>query len=388
MAPKKRPAARSSKKTKSESLKFLPSRAGHWTVSPETGKQRRGAYSFDPSSGCLSCGDAPVGRLLISALGAAAASDAAKEVGAFTWRVVSGEIMEEIQNKENAGAFFVLPSQMNAAEYPDCKDDNIVVDVDDYRYDHTAGPRGQLAAHPAVGQFLLDNAKSSFEPKGLNALTRLLPALSKEAESVPEGPRQILENFELQNGYLAVPSMDLSSAQEGLVLRGAVRAALAKHLPKMRSLAVLEAPARGLRPSLTSWSTCRHRVNLVYASAVPVNAYNNATSSSQHVLLQRAVGSLLLRGAYFGALRLALAEAKRSKKKSRIFLLPLGGGVFNNPRKDIAKAMVEAMRLAGKQCRGQLEELLDVRILTWKGKPEEATNFEEELQELGETLAS
>ena len=29
-------------------------------------------------------------------------------------------ICQEIQKKENAGAFFVLPSQMNAAEYPDC----------------------------------------------------------------------------------------------------------------------------------------------------------------------------------------------------------------------------------------------------------------------------
>ena len=27
---------------------------------------------------------------------------------------------QEMQKKENAGAFFVLPSQMNAAEYPDC----------------------------------------------------------------------------------------------------------------------------------------------------------------------------------------------------------------------------------------------------------------------------
>ena len=26
------------------------------------------------------------------------------------------------------------------------------------RYDNTGGPRGQLAAHPAVAQFLLDNA--------------------------------------------------------------------------------------------------------------------------------------------------------------------------------------------------------------------------------------
>lgn len=33
----------------------------------------------------------------------------------FQW-----EQWKEIQNKENAGAFFVLPSQMNAAEYPDC----------------------------------------------------------------------------------------------------------------------------------------------------------------------------------------------------------------------------------------------------------------------------
>merc|ERR1712232_1417932 len=81
--------------------------------------------------------------------------------------VVAGEIMEAIQDPCNDGAFFVLPSQLNGAEYPhhNC----IVRKVEEYKTDQTGGPRGQLAAHPAMAQFVLDNARNVSNPGGINA---------------------------------------------------------------------------------------------------------------------------------------------------------------------------------------------------------------------------
>lgn len=40
------------------------------------------------------------------------------------------------------------------------------------RYDNTGGPRGQLAAHPAVAQFLLDNAANVERAMDRNLQTR------------------------------------------------------------------------------------------------------------------------------------------------------------------------------------------------------------------------
>jgi hypothetical protein len=71
-------------------------------------------------------------------------------------QVVNSEIIEEIQKPCNGGAFFVLPSQLNGAEYP--SENTIVAHLDQYKLDRTGGPRGQLAVHPAAGQFVLNNA--------------------------------------------------------------------------------------------------------------------------------------------------------------------------------------------------------------------------------------
>ena len=40
--------------------------------------------------------------------------------------------------------------------------------------DKTGGPKGQLAVHPAAGQFLLDNAACDDRPAGINALDLVL----------------------------------------------------------------------------------------------------------------------------------------------------------------------------------------------------------------------
>eukprot|EP00913_Durusdinium_trenchii_P030659 g28714.t1 len=388
MAPKlKRPSsARSAggpRTVKSEGGRFgfIKHREGQWQMPLEGLRARSGGYCFDVDTGALTSEKGrPLGRLRVEALQKLPKTTESESSAASSFQICSSEIMEERRQKENAGAFFVLPSQMNAAEYPDCSDKAIVTMVDDYRFDRTAGPRGQLAAHVANAQFLLDNAKSSKEPNGLDALTRMLPALRKLGE--------ILANMEVKNGYLAVFPASLDSAELDQVVTE-TSTAVSAELSKLRTLAMEDVPAAGLLPSLEGWSTARHRVNLVYASAVPVNAYMNRTESFENALVQRAVASQLLKGAYFGALKLAL-EAPRSKKKRKVFMLPLGGGVFNNPFKDcsrdIAKAMVDAVTMARQLCPDtKLEDLLDLYVLTWKGKPSEAERFQQLLTDLGQT---
>ena len=59
-------------------------------------------------------------------------------------------ITDEIQNSDNADAIFVLPSQLNGAEYPGLN--SIITDMDKYNSDPTGGPRGQQSVHPGAGQ--------------------------------------------------------------------------------------------------------------------------------------------------------------------------------------------------------------------------------------------
>merc|ERR1712050_165666 len=86
--------------------------------------------------------------------------------------IKSSEIMAEIQKPANEGAYFVLPSQLNGAEYP--SHTSIVKHVEAYKTDNTGGPRGQLAVHPAAAQFVLDNAANDINCFGINAIAELL----------------------------------------------------------------------------------------------------------------------------------------------------------------------------------------------------------------------
>ena len=50
--------------------------------------------------------------------------------------------------------------------------------MEDYKRDNTGGPRGQLALHPAIAQFLLDNAKTA--GAGIDAADHLLKGTDLE----------------------------------------------------------------------------------------------------------------------------------------------------------------------------------------------------------------
>lgn len=388
-------------------------------------KEKRGKYAFDLASGVVSDAD-----------------DASKIYGKFCWdpvsasalpdfkdgnasdpcmRIVDSEIIGEIQKPENSGAYFCLPSQFNGAEYP--SERSIVKDIERYKFDNTGGPRGQLAVHPAAGQFVLDNAASDDNPGGINAVDALLAGTEKFG-------------FRLVNGYLSVPKRRTAAEHRDAM------AVLMQLAHTLRPLVMKGVPANGLNPGKRAFSKEAHRVNLVYASAVPVQSYMNLADESE-TPFQVQVAELMALVQYYGALKSAAADARSGEiermktdlfeegsaegggrppgtmeassaatpsiggggampapsiggapppastgggapppgggappppaaaadgpAKAKVFLMPLGGGVFNNPWESIAKCMSMAVELLTEE----EKNLLDIGVLTWNGNPME-----------------
>ena len=156
----------------------------------------------------------------------------------------------------------MLPSQLNGAEYP--SERAIVAHLDQYKLDRTGGPRGQLSVHPAAGQFVLHNAACDVRPGGINAVDALLHALKSSMHSTA-GKNY---SMHLRNGYLALP--DCPPELQNEVLTG-----LRKSLHLLRCLGMQDVCACGLDATLEAASAASHKVTLVYASAVPVQAYLN-----------------------------------------------------------------------------------------------------------------
>jgi len=270
--------------------------------------------------------------------------------------VVSSEVMAEIQNPLNDNAWFVLPSQFNGVEYPSYR--SIVRRVDEYTFDKTAGPRGQLAVHPAVGQFLLDNASNDDRPDGFNALDHLLPKLEK----LMDGKYKVF----FRNGYLGLPECSMPLQDDFFLSLGSV-------MNSLRCLHMQDVPASGLKPSFGERSSAQHRVNLVYASAVPVQSYLNRVRADQEPF-QQEVSRLLMAAQYYGALCHA---SKKAPRPSKVYLLPLGLGAFKNNPVAVASAISCAIeRFAG--CLPEdvsIDQLLDIRLLMYQRNPAEAAEM-------------
>jgi len=269
-------------------------------------------------------------------------------------RVHKGEIIRDIQNPANQGSIFVLPSQLNGAEYPSYR--SVVARVAEYRWDNTGGPRGQLACHPAAAQFVLDNASTEADVTdsalggscGLTAVDQLLGKSRVNGRAA--GRKQAMW---LQNGYLNVPK-GLQAGDKAEVLRQ-----VQEWYATVRILCTMGLPASGLDPTLSAASPVAHRVSLVYASAVPVSTYNNPASDAGEEAFQRKVGKQLLIAQYFGAMLQAWKEVQAGKDRQAVFLMPLGGGVFNNHVADIADAVACAVQMleavAPKEVLGKLD---------------------------------
>ncbi|CAL1154271.1 unnamed protein product [Cladocopium goreaui] len=252
-------------------------------------------------------------------------ADAAIRAGASI-QIKSSEIMREIQDEEeNEGALFVLPSQLNGAEYTSHERRSIVEVVEEYKRDNTGGPRGQLAAHPAAAQFVIDNAANERQQEGINAVDQLLKV---------EGIKEVLE---LRNGYLEIKE------PKDEELEKQVLALMDENLHSLRPLVMEDIPASGLTPNKGRRATdMQHKVGLVYASAVPVQAYMNKGPKAANRAFQECVARRILTAQYFGALKHAAEWASEKKLQRKVFLMPLGGGVFNNPWESICSSMANA----------------------------------------------
>jgi len=378
-AAQRRPAAAQAKVPRKALDVAVRRTRGSWSVEAApngmSGPRREGVFRFLRDKLHLVGAEGELlARLVLQPveLGAPSAQDAASGPKALPLiEVVAGEIIAEIQDPGNSGAFFVLPSQLNGAEYP--SHEIVVLDVDHYRWDKTAGPRGQLAVHPAVGQFLLNNAANLERRGGISTAKELLKVMHKKRH----------RDFFLENGYLRLPWLQGEEAEAAVT-------ALDQNIGELRTLAACDVPATGLSPDFGSWSEASHRVNLVYGSALPVDAYNNkAAGDGEVIAAQQKVSSAFLRGAYLGTLRLALEERIVGLPRTKVFLMPLGGGVFNNSREAIAQSMSDAIEIANDQlCGGDLGSHLDIRLLTYSGNPAEATAFSELLHDLGKLKVS
>jgi hypothetical protein len=251
--------------------------------------------------------------------------------------VIKGSIQDLIQTKasENRQKVFVLPSQLNAAEYVDPGD--IVTKLQSYMNDRTGGPAGQLAADPGVAQFIIDNAANLdteiFNPNsGINNVRLMgdIPGIT------------------LQNGYLMVKDDANISEFEN-------------NISQMTVLGVRDVPVRGLMSGKDrEFFYADHTVDLIYGSAVPIHDPNSPYyyGNSNHPTVRR-IASVTLFAQYVGSFRLAIL-----RKNCNIYLMLLGGGVFSNRFDDIKDAISSAYNFMKKALK---QADVKVFVVVWEG---------------------
>eukprot|EP00930_Biecheleria_cincta_P025177 TRINITY_DN17955_c0_g1_i1.p1 TRINITY_DN17955_c0_g1~~TRINITY_DN17955_c0_g1_i1.p1 ORF type:complete len:691 (-),score=123.63 TRINITY_DN17955_c0_g1_i1:91-2136(-) len=360
-----------SKRPRIEPTSTISCRKGHFELSDALSRPvLKGTYSFEPATCCLRSGTGElVGKFTADEIAEKPfpssmikSAFAESPLACHCVTITNSEIMEEIQKPGNAGAFFVLPSQLNGAEYP--AHVMIVDKINKYKHDKTGGPRGQLAVHPAAGQFLLDNAACDHRPAGINAADVCLANVREKLKGIGDC------GIRVKNGYLAVPICSTAFKESFLEH-------LRAELHRMRCLCMDDVLTCGLAPTLTALSTATHRISLVYASAIPVQAYLNEKNPDRE--FQQEISRLVILSQYYGALR--LAALKRPTQRNRIFLMPLGGGVFNNSAVVIVGALASALELLAAEGI-DVRERLDVRLLTFRGSAKEQHRMAGLLREL------
>jgi len=270
--------------------------------------------------------------------------------------VAIGEIMSEVQKEANNGAYFVIPSLLNGVEY--ANQASVVTNVDDYRSRGTVGSRGQLAVHPAVGQFLLDNAACEGREDGICAIDEVV-RLSGQAGV------QLL----FVNGHLQVPVPETSEhAMEMLRV-------FAAHLHMLRILVMEKVPPCGLSPDFGGFVSAAHHVNFVYASTSIADACVDHAAGAACHLLHCGVAESMLVAQYYGALR-AAARRPADVNKCLVFLTTLRSSVFNNPLESIARSVSLSVEMLTEAERARL----DIRLFVSHNEPDDARALTDLLQ--------
>jgi len=308
-------------------------------VSPLRGK--KGAYLFDHSDCMLQCYDSHMNfqfqsKLILETID----TNVSFFLGYISTKnvplIYDGEISTEIGNPNNNHHYFVLPSQLNGAEYP--SHDTIVENISEYQNDRTGGPIGQLSVHHSIGQFIIDNAANDNNPNGINGVKFLT---SPDIKSI--------------NGYLKVSQSISKSAVKQfkndiykLVMIGMEQCPVKNHTHQ--SATRLESASRS------------YTVNLIYASAVPMSCYVNPYTNDNLT----EIANTILVAEYFGALQVAFKRGLGLKIKQCIHLMPLGGGVFRNKQIDIMRSILIAIYyLEQKYGADDVSHFLEIRMLCY-----------------------
>ena len=307
--------------------------------------------------------------------------------------LVAGNVGIQIQDPVNGDAIFVLPSQLNGAEYK-YPEQAKTIKLNDYKEDPTAGPLGQLSFHPVVDQFVMDHAERGL-PNGENFTSDFL-VINAIDDVILELLTLDITSLTLNNGYLQVP-INLNNSQE-LVLKDG-----GSENPSQNAIAIFDSlstrlkvlqtddvPTSGLKPPREYKefnSVSNTKATPIYASAVPLNyEYIPPSSNSNNIIainsekstLQYCVAGFDLVAQYFGAMVSAYNKSKKlgeaQGKKVKLFLTPLGGGVFNNPREMIACSVLLAYYQA-QQLFSDFDNSVQVIFLAWDRNPNEVGDF-------------
>jgi hypothetical protein len=261
--------------------------------------------------------------------------------------VINSDIVKEINDKNNANSFFVLASQLNGAEYTHFNNSSIVKDIKQYIYDQTSGPLGQYAITHSVGQFILDNASNTEKPSGINCVKDLLNSVNIH------NPK---EKITLINGYLQIPEKICNQQNSDSIWN---------NIHKMLLVGMKNAKVVGHTYKngnhIEAEENYNHYVNMIYASAIPIETYTNYYNNDYLINIANSI----MIGQYMGAIMLANNEAYDKNSQVKIFLLPLGGGVFNNQLNDIFNNIIKSILIVNEH--RKLHDKLIINILTYSG---------------------
>jgi len=296
-------------------------------------------YVFDPASGLIQTPHSDQTRLILTKID----DDIHKLFGqarkaglklSGSVGLIASEVATQMESVDNAGAFFLLPSQLNGAEYPD--HETIITDIRDYQSDGTAGPAGQLAVDNSLGQFILDNAQNTNQT-GIDCSLFLTSKISR------------LRSI---NGYLRVSQSfrDMSG--------------LSDSLGQIVTVGFTSAKVCGFNRHTNRHIKAAHMINVIYGSALPIDSYVNPYTND----MIRKVSQLLLFAEYYGCLKAAIVQSQKTQTVTKVYLLLLGGGVFNNDPVIIIYSIYQALYVI-EYVYGSKSRLLRPIILAYQRDP-------------------
>jgi hypothetical protein len=261
-----------------------------------------------------------------------------------TIRVYGGNLMVDMRAPSQAIQMFVLPSQLNGAEYiskgsiPGVRGEpNTIYWLDMYKMDRTGGPRGQLAGDHEIAKYIVEHA---FNENNKGDLTTI-HYVRDICERIP--------GINLVNGYLGVDSAQINpeNLEELRSMMGTVELLVSKDLPVSGYIPgdggaddisrELDTDAFGegvYSPDIfkhPAWSG--KKVHLAYASAIPVNCYGNDGLAGTV-----AVADIIMEAQYTAAFK-----AAKDLGVQELFLMPLGGNSFGNSGNNIIKNLMNAL---------------------------------------------